>query len=368
MAASAPQLAFNRQHLRPGDRVCVAVSGGADSVALLRALHAANGAPREALGVGLSAVHVQHHLRGAEAEIDLEFVQDLCQTLAVPLHVEHVDVREQVARTGETTEEAARSLRYGVFHRLIASGEADVVVTGHTLEDQAETVLMKLLRGAWTAGLGGIFPCLDVPSTANGPGRKGWIVRPLLETHRSEVEAYLGELGQSWREDSSNTDPAFTRNRLRHTILPLLREENPGLDQTLGQLAAVARDEEAHWQAEMARLLPQLLLPGRPVRGGGRAVGTSPGEAAVAIELDRLRNHHPALRRRVLRAAALQIGGRLSFAETERLLALCGFATAPGVAARNGASLTLAGNLRAERSVREIRLLRRDPPALTGEA
>jgi len=360
--STVPTLPFDRTHIKPGDRACVAISGGADSVALLLAIHAANTAKHNALGVGLSAVHVQHGIRTEEADRDLDFVRDLCATLEVPLHIHHADVPERAARTGETIEEAARAARYDFFSTLIASGHADSVLTAHTLDDQAETVLMKFLRGAWTEGLSAIHPVVLV----NNPGqRPGKILRPFLHTRRSEIEAFLKQSNQPWREDSTNTDTAYTRNRVRHQLLPLLREYNPSLDQTLANLAELAREEESRWQAELARILPQLLLPGKPVRGGGRAVPTAPGESqsAVAIELDRLKALDPALRRRVIRAAARQLGARLSFDETARILALCGFRPyppvgAPTVAARTGATLTLANGLRAERSARELRLFR----------
>lgn len=354
-------LPFDRSHIHPGDRICVAVSGGADSVALLLAIHAANTAKHDALGIGLSAVHIQHGIRNAEESAgDLDFVRDLCAALEIPLHIHHADVPARAAQTGETIEEAARAVRYEFFSTLIASGHADSILTAHTLDDQAETVLMKILRGAWTEGLSAIHPVVVVENPAQ---RSGKILRPFLHTRRSEIEAFLKQTNQPWREDSTNTDPAYTRNRVRHQLLPLLREYNPSLDQTLANLAELAREEESRWQAELARILPQLLLPGKPVRGGGRAVSTAPGRSSVAIELDRLRALDPALRRRVIRAAARQLGVRLSFDETARLLALCGFLPYPPVgtstvAARAGASLTLANSLRAERSPRELRLFR----------
>jgi tRNA(Ile)-lysidine synthase len=362
MPAVVPTL--NREHIRPGERVCAAVSGGADSVALLLLLHAANSLPRNSLGVGLSAVHVHHGLRGDEADGDLAFVQALCLRLEVPLHIHFASVPDRLARSREagqpeTIEEAARALRYEIFASLIAQGHADSVLTAHTLDDQAETVLMKLLRGAWTEGLSGIHPVVLVPN-ATHPGK---ILRPLLAVRRSELEDYLRSRDQPWRTDSSNSDEAFTRNRIRHNLLPLLREYNPSLDQTLANLAELARDDEARWQSELSRILPQVLLPGKPVRGGGRSVSTAPGEAgSIALELDRLRGFDPALRRRVLRAAARQLGARLSFDDTARLLALAGFTTAPTVSARPGSSLHLAGQLRAERSQRELRLYRSEPP------
>jgi tRNA(Ile)-lysidine synthase len=354
---ATPTLAFSREDIRPGDRICIAVSGGADSVALLLTLHAANTAKHDSLGVGLSAAHVHHGIRAAEeSDADLDFVHNLCKSLDIPLHVHNADVPERVAQTRaagdpETIEEAARNVRYDYFASLIAAGHADAVLTAHTLDDQAETVLMKLLRGAWTEGLSAIHPVVQVPGA-----RPGKILRPFLNTSRADIEAYLNHLNQPWREDSTNTDTAYTRNRIRHELLPQLRQYNPSLDQTLANLAVLAREEEARWQAELNRLLPQILLPGKPVRGGGRSVSTAPGEAAVAIELDRLRALDPALRRRVLRAATRQLGARLSFDETSRLLALCGFLTLPTVAARSGATLHLSNQLRAERSHRELRL------------
>jgi len=334
---ASPLLPFSREAIRPGDRLCAAVSGGADSVALLLLLHAANTTERDSLGVGLSAVHVHHNLRGEEADADQAFA----------------------AATGETIEESARTLRYQVFRELLSTGIADSILTAHTLDDQAETVLMKLLRGAWTEGLSGIHPIYILPPGApNAPPTIGKVLRPLLAISRAQIEAFLRSRHQNWRTDSSNADPAYTRNRLRHTILPLLREENPSLDQTLGNLAELAREEEARWQTELTRLLPQLLLPGKPVRGGGRSVSTAPGSQSFSIEVDRLRTLDPATRRRVLRAAARQLGARLSFDETARLLALAGFLPHPTVTPRPGATLELANGLRAERSVRELRLFR----------
>ena len=356
---AAPTLAFDRTHIHPGDRICIAISGGADSVALLLTLHTANTAKRESLGVGLSAAHVDHGIRPAEeSAADRHFVEALCTRLDIPLHLHQANVPARVATTGETIEEAARAIRYDFFHTLIASGHSDSILTAHTLDDQAETVLMKLLRGAWTEGLSAIHPVVTVSNPGQRPGK---ILRPFLQTRRTDIESFLKQSNQPWQEDATNTDTAYTRNRIRHHLMPQLRDYNPSIDQTLANLAELAREEESRWQAELTRLLPQLLLPGKPVRGGGRSVSTTPGESAISIELDRLRTLDPALRRRILRAAARQLGSRLSFDETARLLALCGFHTLPTVSSRPGSSLHLADNLRAERSPREIRLFRQKP-------
>lgn len=352
---------------RPGQRVCCAVSGGADSVALLRGLHEANGA-KESAGLVLRAVHVHHGLRGAEADADEAFVRTLCAALGVDLRVERVDTPARQAEAREGMEEAARHLRYGAFWRLLEEGWADAVATAHTLDDQAETVLMKLLRGAWTEGLGGIAPVVEASGPPPGDALRrapegaglqrsaGQVVRPMLDVRRAEVEAFLRGLGQPWCEDGSNGDLRLLRNRVRHEVLPLLRALNPGVEAALARTATLARDEEAYWKGEVARLLPGMTLPGKPVRGGGRAVSTAVGEEVIALELERLKAVLPAVRRRLVRGAAARLGFRLNADETARLLAIAGLEEMAGVRAKIGARLELRGGLRAERSARELRL------------
>jgi tRNA(Ile)-lysidine synthase len=286
-------------------------------------------------------------------------------------------LRQAAEREG--VEEAARELRYAALRTL----DVDVVATAHTLDDQAETVMMKLLRGAWTEGLGGISPQIqglgnreqglgEVPPGQWSVGSDRTsnpyslilnlctfrIVRPMLGVRRSEVEAFLRARGQNWREDATNADMSLTRNRVRHQLMPMLRSFNPAADEMLANVAELARDEQAYWEVEVGRLLPHLLLPGKPVRGGGRAVGTVAGESAVALELERLRALAPAMRRRVVRAAAKSVGCRLSFEETAKVLALGGFGGYEGVTGRVGSRLELRGGLRAERSARELRFWR----------
>ncbi len=331
-----PQL--DRRHLRAGMRVAVAVSGGADSVALLRTL--AEAAPE--IGLPLSVAHLHHGLRGAEADADAEFVAELAGRLGLPLHARRVDTPAAAQAERKTLEEAARHLRYAWFRDLLAQGHTDAVATAHTLDDQAETVLHRLLRGAWTEGLGGIHPLVVCPG--------GAILRPFLDVRHAEILTWLREIGQSWREDASNQDRAFTRNRIRHELLPQLTAFNPRIGEQLAHMATLARDEESWWEAEVAGILPSLLLPGRPVRGGGRAVSTHPNAGSVGMELERLRALAEALRRRVLRAAARQLGCALNFEQTERLMAL----SDPQGARRQ----QLTADLRAERTPRELRLAR----------
>jgi tRNA(Ile)-lysidine synthase len=338
--------------LKPGMRVAVGLSGGADSVALVCLLAARS----KELGLVVHAAHLHHGLRGAEADADLEFSRALAAKLGLPFHEERVDTAaaaERDERTGkarETIEEAARRLRYSWFRTLLSKGLVDSVATAHTLDDQAETVLAKFLRGAWTEGLAGIAPRIESP--------KGAIVRPLLGATRAEIEAYLRELGQDWREDSSNRNLSFTRNRIRHELLPMLENWNPKLREHLAQMAELARDEEAWWRAEVERLAPQMILHGRPVRGGGRAASGEIGEG-VALDVTRLAAMAPALQRRLLRRATQELGASLDFEATESLRAIA-------LAGRAGQRLELAGGLRTERTPREVRLKQEPEHSETG--
>jgi len=329
-----PGLSIDTSLLKPGLRLAVGLSGGADSVALLRVL-AARAAE---LGLVLHAAHLHHGLRGEEADADLAFARELAAGLGLPFHESRVDVAAEAqanpatGKPAESIEEAARRLRYAWFRQLMAEGLVDAVATAHTLDDQAETVLAKFLRGAWTEGLSGIAPRLEGP--------EGAIIRPLLATTRAEIEAYLNAIGQSWREDSSNRHLTFTRNRIRHELLPLLEGWNPRLREHLTRMATLARDEEAWWLAELARLAPQILMPGLPVRGGGRAAGASQ-TPSLSIDVTRFAALAPAVQRRLLRYAAGQLDAAPDFAATEalRTLALAGRAgqkagAGPGIARR----------------------------------
>lgn len=226
-----------QQLLRPGERVAVACSGGADSVALLHILAEL----REMLGIVLSVAHFHHQIRGAEADSDQQFVEALAARLRVDFYSGSGNVPEHAAQSKLSLETAARELRHQWFAELIKQGKTDKIATAHTLDDQAETVLMRILRGTGARGLAGIAPSHKAKH----------LVRPLLTTSRHEVEAYLKRKGQDWREDSSNLDLGHTRNRIRHTLLPLLeRDFNPAIRQTLADLAEVAQAENDYWNHE----------------------------------------------------------------------------------------------------------------------
>ncbi len=254
--------------LHAGERVGAAVSGGIDSVALLRLLLEV----RSELGIVLSVVHFNHKLRGAESDADEQFVAALSREFELDFICDSDDVAGHARENGISLETAARELRYGFFRHLIRGHEEsrvlptprrsgapddvvprklDNIVTGHTLDDQAETVLMRLIRGSGLRGMGGIHPRILVED--EDQGLCGEIVRPLLATRRRELEPYLKEIGQSWREDASNVSTKFTRNRVRKLLVPLLEKEfNPSVSENLAELADIARGEEDYWDNEVA--------------------------------------------------------------------------------------------------------------------
>jgi tRNA(Ile)-lysidine synthase len=225
-----------------GQSAGVAVSGGADSACLLHAL--VELAPR--WNLRLSVLHLDHGLRGEDSRRDAEFVRELAARLSLPATIRTMDL---TASAGNL-EQAGRHARLGFFREMISTGAVERVALGHTRNDQAETVLFRFLRGAGTAGLAGIRPVTD-----------DGMVRPLLETDRSEVEDFLRSRGIEWRDDSTNASPEFARNRLRHHLLPqLAREWNPAIVETLSRTADWALAEEAYWEAEIGRLAGQTLV------------------------------------------------------------------------------------------------------------
>ena len=295
-------LAYIRKHglLKAGDRVGVAVSGGADSVALLRLLLEL----RAEIGIMLSVVHFHHQLRGADADADAQFVADLARHHKLELHCERGDTTAYAAQEHLSTETAARELRYQYFRRLLAESGLNRVATAHTLDDQAESVLLRMIRGAGSRGLAGIYPRLAVAGLESAT-----IVRPLLATKGRDLEGYLQSLHQPWCEDTSNRDLRHARNRVRHGILPRLeRFLNPAVREALAETAEIARAEEEYWQGEVERLLSQVWAQ------HGDAGGMLKSTAFVAFPL--------AVQRRVVRAACESLGLRLEFHHVEEILAL----------------------------------------------
>jgi len=348
--SSPSTLPLDTALLKAGMRLAVGLSGGADSVALLCVLADRS---RE-LGLVLHAAHLHHGLRGEEADGDLQFARELAANLGIPFHETRVDTASEARRApknpttstdsddlpSDSIEGTARRLRYAWFRQLLREVPFDAIATAHTLDDQAETVLAKFLRGAWTEGISGIHPALSFP--------EGPILRPMLQTSRHQIEAFLRARNQLWREDSTNRQLTYTRNRIRHELLPQLESCNPQLRDHLAQMAQLARDEEAWWQSEISHLASPIILRGRPVRGGGRASTTSDG---IALDISGLLAKPIALQRRILRFAASQLDATPDFTATEALRELA-------LAGKAGQKLELAQSLRAERTHRELRLTR----------
>ena len=235
--------------LSPGDKVIAAVSGGADSVAMLFALYLL----RDELGITLEAAHFNHHLRGAESDRDEAFVTDFCGRYCIPLHLGS----GRIVSGKKGLEAAARDARYAFLRSLPGK-----VATAHTADDNAETVLMRLIRGTGLKGLGAIAPV------------SGNVIRPMLTVTRDDVEAFLEEYALPHVEDSSNAEDDFLRNRIRHSILPLMRAENPRIGENLSAMALLLRQDEACLQA----MIPEEQMP----------------------DVSRLKAMEPALRRRTL--------------------------------------------------------------------
>ena len=268
----------------PGARVGVAVSGGADSVFLLEALREL--APR--WNLRLSVVHIEHGIRGATSRADAAFVKDLAARHSLPFYLLQADV----PAIPDNLEQAARRVRQAFFAELLSTGAVDRIATGHTRSDQAETVLYRIIRGSGLAGLSGILPVTQER-----------IVRPLVEIDRADIECWLRKRNLAWREDETNRDQSYARNRLRHEILPLLRDSfNPRLDETLGHLANLAQDEEIYWAAHV----DPKALPGPQILSTSDLTGSP-----------------VALARRIIRQAIAQAKGdlrQIGFAHVERIL------------------------------------------------
>jgi len=220
--------------LRPGDRVGVAVSGGADSVALLLLLLEL----REKLGIVLSVVHFNHKLRGKASDADEKFVVKLAAKHELELHVGFAEVAKKAKKERANLEDTARRARYHYFDSLVQSGKLARIAVAHTADDQAETVLAHLMRGTGLAGLGGIHPV------------SGWVFRPLLPFRRHELRTFLKGKKQDWREDLTNRDIRRTRARIRAKLLPFLEKQfQPAIVERLATLADLAREDEAYFDS-----------------------------------------------------------------------------------------------------------------------
>jgi len=264
--------------LGKGDRVLAAVSGGPDSVALLKILKQLSD---EGYDLTLAAAHLNHGLRGAESDRDEMFVRDLCAFLKVPFFSGRADIGEAVGRKGGSLEEACRRERYAFLLDVTRREAMDRIALGHHRDDQAETVLMRLLRGSGPEGLRGMQPL-----------REGLYIRPLIDVTRDEILGFLEREGAAFVEDRSNKGDAFLRNRIRRRLLPMLMKEyNPRLVDTLGRTAEILRVEDDYIQGVVKDLLGRWTTTG--------------AEGELRVPLEELLSLHEAVRRRIIRSILL---------------------------------------------------------------
>jgi tRNA(Ile)-lysidine synthase len=269
------------QHLfRPGDTLIIGLSGGADSMAMLDLM-----ATLPAFQLSLVAAHLNHCLRGDDSNLDEQFCRDAAARYGIPFESRRVDVRAAAAAGSLNLEDAGRRARIAFFDELCRTWHATAVVLAHHADDQAETVLMRLLRGSGMTGLAGM-------PWRNGRG----YIRPLLNTTRAELEAYLADRRLNWREDASNCDPAFLRNRVRHELLPLMERCNPAVRTSLATTARILSEEDA--------LLDALT------EQAAKQVCRFPGDCATC-GITLLRTHPAALQRRLIRLMLSRLAGNL---------------------------------------------------------
>ena len=316
LVAEVQRFIDTHELLHRGAKVMVAVSGGADSMALLSVLHQLQPTYR----LTLTVAHVNHQLRGEEAVRDAVFVARYADRLGLPFHKVDVDVNALKRRTGLSPQHAARQLRHDALQSLCRSLAATHIALGHTADDQAETLLMRLLRGGGPAGLAGI------------PAKRMPFIRPLLGAHRDCILAYLQTTGVPWVEDSSNANRGYLRNRVRLALMPALRAYHPQITQRLHQVADMLRADNDVLTQQTEALARQLL--NREVGNGMLSIRRASFSAAPV-----------AMQRRLLRYAIDRLplsGDRAGFRDVEALLR---FVVSGGNVGRR---LTLAGQLMAE--------------------
>jgi tRNA(Ile)-lysidine synthase len=296
---------IRRHHMIPsGGRVVVALSGGPDSVALLHLLR-----DLEAGGdlVVAGVAHFNHQLRAA-ADDDERFCRELAAALALPIDVDRADVRMAARSAGRSVEDMARQLRYGFLHEAAVRRGADAIAVGHSRDDQAETFVLRILRGAGTRGLGAIRP------------KAGKIIRPLIDVPRADLRTFAAERNLAFREDETNADVSIPRNRVRHELLPSLeREFSPNIVEVLAREAALAAIDEDRLQMEAIDLAGSIVLTDTHT---GSADRIGPSAQRVTVDAAALAAVHPALASRVARLALRRIAADrfIGFDHVQRFL------------------------------------------------
>lgn len=273
----------------PTDLVLVALSGGADSTALLLSFHELF---QEGKIRGVFAAHLNHGIRGETAERDLRFCESLCERLSIPIATETADVPKRARERGESLEQAAREVRYDFLERARICFGANVIATAHHSDDQAETILINLMRGSGTSGLCGMKP------------RSGFIIRPMLKLSRAEILSFLAEREEAYCEDETNAEQTATRNRVRHLLMPMLESFNPAIAKSLCKTAELLCQDDAFLNAA-AQEAERELLSGEGLDRAGLA------------ELPK------AISSRIVRKRLYALDGNVSEMDIRRVSALC---------------------------------------------
>ncbi|PRX39875.1 tRNA(Ile)-lysidine synthase [Planifilum fimeticola] len=314
--------------LERGDTVLVGVSGGPDSMALLHALWRLSAEEEW----NILAVHVNHQLRGKASEADQAYVESRCREWGIPCDIRRVDVSARLRERGGNLQDVARRLRYDAFREAAAKAGADKLALAHQADDQVETVLMRFLRGTGVGGLAGIPP--------SRPWYGMVLVRPLLPFFREEIEAYCREEGLHPRRDESNDSLAYTRNRLRHRLIPQLAEYNPRVKEAILKLSLLAAEEEKVWERLEAEAAEEVTVR----RGRGE----------ITLDVSALGRQPLALQRRLIKLhlnCLVKDGAvEIPMNAVDRVLSLAEVGT--------GSRLHLPGNLEAEREYGRLRLRR----------
>lgn len=310
-----------------GDKVVVGISGGPDSVALLHILKELT----PPFKISLSIAHLNHRFRGRDSDRDAEYVQELAKRLNLPVIVESRDVPAFIKEEGLSPEDGARRARYDFFARVAKQIKADKIALGHNADDQAETVLMRLLRGSGREGLGGIPPVRNLEDQS----RKIQIIRPLIETTREEIEKYLKENRIKSRFDASNIEPVYLRNRIRLKLLPLLTKYNPNIKSVLIRTAQLLREEDYYLEGIVNRHLGQVIK--------------RRGKEKITLDIIKLSSLPSPIQRRLLRESLGLIKGNkldINLAHIDNVLDL--------LKARGRASLDLPGNILVTKEYRRL--------------
>lgn len=280
--------------LTGGETVLVGLSGGPDSVCLLHVLHSLG----PEFNLKLNAVYINHGLRPDETPRETEFCREICEALSIPFVTRAIDVRTYSKERGMNKQEVARELRYGVLEEIASETSAGRIALGHTADDQLETFLMRFFRGAGPKGLAGIPPV------------RGKIIRPLIETLRSEIEEFLGERKIEFIVDSSNLREDYTRNKIRLSIIPEMRKINPNIVETASRIMEIMREEEGYFDLIVTKTLMKLI--------------SRKTESRIELFLVPLISMEKVILRRILRRAIHETRGLrgFEFAHVEEIIGL----------------------------------------------